>query len=167
MGYIPLRPDSASPRPRMEGFSACPGDEAVPSPEIGTVHSCWPSALTTLARSLRWGIVAPVPAMNLGMSVRTRRKGVPEDAHRGTCKPSSCSHSRRRPWPIRVSPEPGCHGFYTTTDFKEDVGDRGAQGLAIGGKGDATNGQAHSADGRGVAVQEFLAEFCGVGSLAP
>ena len=62
------------------------------------------------------------------------------------------------------SPDHGCHGFHTT-QFKELSGDRGAQGLAIGGRGnsdgDPTNGQAHSEAGRGSAVQEFLAEFCG------
>jgi hypothetical protein len=63
-----------------------------------------------------------------------------------------------------ASPEHGCHGFYTT-QFKELVGDRGAQGSAIGGlgnsDGDPTNGQAHSEAGRGATLQEFLAEFCG------
>jgi hypothetical protein len=67
------------------------------------------------------------------------------------------------------SPDKGCHGYYTT-QYKELVGDRGGQGTAIGGKGnsdgDATNGQAHSADGRGVTLQEFLATACGVGSQA-
>ena len=62
------------------------------------------------------------------------------------------------------SPDHGCHGFHTT-QFKELSGDRGAQGLAIGGRGnsdgDPTNGQAHSEAGRGSAVQEFLADFCG------
>jgi hypothetical protein len=67
------------------------------------------------------------------------------------------------------SPEKGCHGFHTT-NFKVVADDRGAQGSAIGGRGnsdgDPTSGQAHSADGRGAAVQAFLAEFCDVGSLA-
>jgi hypothetical protein len=67
------------------------------------------------------------------------------------------------------SPDKGCHGYYTT-QYKESVGDRGGQGSAIGGlgnsDGDATNGQAHSADGRGVTLQEFLATTCGVGSQA-
>ncbi len=67
------------------------------------------------------------------------------------------------------SPEKGCHGFHTT-NFKVISNDRGAQGSAIGGlgnsDGDPTNGQAHSGDGRGAAVQAFLAEFCGVGSQA-
>ena len=62
-----------------------------------------------------------------------------------------------------ASPENGCHGYHTTA-FKELVGDRGAQGSAIGGRGnsdgDPTNGQAHSEGGRGAAVQAFLAEFC-------
>jgi hypothetical protein len=63
-----------------------------------------------------------------------------------------------------ASPEKGCHGFYTT-QFKELVGDRGAQGTAIGGRGNSdgnpTNGQAHSEAGRGATLQAFLAEFCG------
>jgi hypothetical protein len=63
-----------------------------------------------------------------------------------------------------ASPEHGCHGFYTT-QFKELVGDHGAQRSAIGGlgnsDGDPTNGQAHSEAGRGATLQEFLAEFCG------
>ncbi len=67
------------------------------------------------------------------------------------------------------SPDNGCHGYHAT-QYKELVGDRGAQGSAIGGKGNSdgipANGQAHSADGRGAAVQEFLATFCGVGSQA-
>ena len=65
------------------------------------------------------------------------------------------------------SAENGCHGFYTT-QYKETVGDRGAQGQAIGGKGNSdgnpTDGQAHSAVGRGQTLQEFLAASCGVGS---
>jgi hypothetical protein len=68
------------------------------------------------------------------------------------------------------SADKGCHGFYTT-QFKEDTGDRGAQGSAIGGNGnsdgDPTNGQAHSEDGRGQTLQVFLAEFCDVGSQKP
>jgi hypothetical protein len=68
------------------------------------------------------------------------------------------------------SPENGCHGYHTTF-YKELVGDRGGQGSAIGGKGnsdgDPTNGQAHSAAGRGATLQEFLAAACGVGSQAP
>ena len=67
------------------------------------------------------------------------------------------------------SPDNGCHGYHAT-QYKELVGDRGAQGSAIGGTGNSdsipANGQAHSADGRGAAVQEFLATFCGVGSQA-
>jgi hypothetical protein len=63
-----------------------------------------------------------------------------------------------------ASPEHGCHGFYTT-QFKQMTGDRGAQGSAIGGRGnsdgDPTNGQAHSEAGRGATLQAFLAEFCG------
>jgi hypothetical protein len=63
-----------------------------------------------------------------------------------------------------ASPEHGCHGFYTT-QFKELTGDRGAQGTAIGGRGnsdgDPTNGQAHSEAGRGATLQAFLAEVCG------
>jgi hypothetical protein len=62
------------------------------------------------------------------------------------------------------SPDDGCHGYHTT-QFKELTGDRGAQGTAIGGRGnsdgDPTNGQAHSEAGRGAMVQEFLEEFCG------
>jgi hypothetical protein len=68
------------------------------------------------------------------------------------------------------SADKGCHGFYTTM-YKELVGDRGAQGDAIGGTGnsdgDPTDGQAHSLVGRGATLQEFLAEFCGVGSQTP
>jgi hypothetical protein len=68
-----------------------------------------------------------------------------------------------------ASPDQGCHGFYTT-QFKELVGDRGAQGSAIGGRGnsdgDPSNGQAHSDLGRGQTLQAFLAEACGVGSQA-
>ena len=48
---------------------------------------------------------------------------------------------------------------------KQLSGDRGIQGSAIGGlgnsDGDSTNGQAHSAAGRGATLQEFLAAFCG------
>ena len=73
-------------------------------------------------------------------------------------------------WADPSSPERGCHGFYTT-QFKESVGDRGAQGAAIGGRGnsdgDPTNGQAHSELGRGATLQAFLAAACGVGSQAP
>ena len=62
------------------------------------------------------------------------------------------------------SPDNGCHGYYTT-QFKELTGDRGAQGAAIGGRGnsdgDPTNGQAHSEAGRGALLQEFLEQFCG------
>jgi hypothetical protein len=68
------------------------------------------------------------------------------------------------------SPDNGCHGYYTTL-YKTLVGDRGAQGTAIGGRGnsdgDPANGQAHSAVGRGETLQEFLAVNCGVGSQAP
>jgi hypothetical protein len=68
------------------------------------------------------------------------------------------------------SADKGCHGYYTT-QFKEMTGDRGAQGQAIGGRGnsdgDPTDGQAHSAAGRGATLQEFLAAACGVGSQAP
>jgi hypothetical protein len=68
------------------------------------------------------------------------------------------------------SAEKGCHGFHTT-QFKEFAGDRGAQGSAIGGKGNSdggpTNGQAHSAAGRGATLQAFLGATCGVGSQAP
>jgi len=64
----------------------------------------------------------------------------------------------------------GCHGYYTTL-YKEQVGDRGGQGSAIGGKGnsdgDPTNGQAHSTAGRGETLQAFLAANCGVGSQTP
>jgi hypothetical protein len=67
------------------------------------------------------------------------------------------------------SSENGCHGYYTT-QYKELVGDRGGQGSAIGGNGnsdgDPTNGQAHSAAGRGETLQAFLAANCGVGSQA-
>ena len=68
------------------------------------------------------------------------------------------------------SSDKGCHGFHTT-QFKELVGDRGAQGDAIGGRGnsdgDSSDGQAHSALGRGQTLQAFLAAACGVGSQAP
>jgi hypothetical protein len=68
------------------------------------------------------------------------------------------------------SPDNGCHGYYTTL-YKEQVGDRGGQGSAIGGNGnsdgDPTNGQAHSTLGRGETLQEFLAANCGVGSQVP
>ena len=68
------------------------------------------------------------------------------------------------------SPDNGCHGYYTT-QYKEQVGDRGGQGSAIGGKGnsdgDPTNGQAHSTAGRGETLQAFLAANCGVGSQTP
>jgi hypothetical protein len=63
-----------------------------------------------------------------------------------------------------ASPENGCHGFYTTL-AKQDSGDRGIQGTAIGGRGnsdgDPTNGQAHSDAGRGATLQAFLAAVCG------
>ena len=66
------------------------------------------------------------------------------------------------------SDENGCHGYYTT---QAKAADRGAQGSAIGGKGnsdgDPTNGQAHSEAGRGDTLQAFLAATCGVGSEAP
>ena len=65
------------------------------------------------------------------------------------------------------SEDKGCHGYYTTL-YKQQQLDRGAQGTAIGGKGnsdgDPTDGQAHSEDGRGATLQAFLDEFCGVGS---
>ena len=68
------------------------------------------------------------------------------------------------------SADKGCHGYYTTL-YKQMVGDRGGQGDAIGGRGnsdgDPTDGQAHSLVGRGATLQEFLAEFCGVGSQTP
>jgi hypothetical protein len=64
----------------------------------------------------------------------------------------------------------GCHGFFTVL-FKQLTGDPGAQGSAIGGRGnsdqDPTNGQAHSELGRGATLQAFLAVACGVGSQAP
>jgi hypothetical protein len=67
------------------------------------------------------------------------------------------------------SPENGCHGYWTTA-AKSDA-DRGVQGSAIGGKGnsdgDSTNGQAHSAAGRGETLQAFLAASCEVGSQVP
>jgi len=68
------------------------------------------------------------------------------------------------------SPENGCHGYYTTL-YKQQAQDRGAQGTAIGGRGNSdrnpANGQAHSQPGRGATLQEFLAAHCGVGSAAP
>jgi uncharacterized membrane protein len=61
----------------------------------------------------------------------------------------------------------GCHGYWTV-QYKKAVQDAGGQGSAIGGKGksdgDPTNGQAHSAVGRGQTLQQFLAQQCGVGS---
>jgi hypothetical protein len=66
------------------------------------------------------------------------------------------------------SPDNGCHGYWTT---QAKVADRGAQGTAIGGKGnsdgDPTNGQAHSEPGRGAVLQTFLGSACGVGSETP
>jgi hypothetical protein len=66
------------------------------------------------------------------------------------------------------SDDNGCHGYYTT---QAKVLDRGAQGDAIGGRGnsdgDPADGQAHSAAGRGETLQAFLAAQCGVGSQAP
>ena len=66
------------------------------------------------------------------------------------------------------SDENGCHGYWTT---QAKATDRGARGSAIGGlgnsDGDPTNGQAHSAAGRGETLQAFLAANCGVGSDAP
>lgn len=63
-----------------------------------------------------------------------------------------------------ASPENGCHGYYTTL-AKEQSGDRGIQGSAIGGRGnsdgDPANGQAHSEAGRGATLQAFLAAACG------
>lgn len=69
------------------------------------------------------------------------------------------------------SAEPnGCHGAATVA-YKQLTNDPGAQGTAIGGKGnsdgDPANGQAHSAAGRGALVQAFLAANCGIGSEAP
>jgi hypothetical protein len=67
------------------------------------------------------------------------------------------------------SPENGCHGYWTTQ--AKSPGDRGAQGREIGGNGNSdgnpTNGQAHSALGRGATLQAFLAAACQVGSQAP
>ena len=70
-----------------------------------------------------------------------------------------------------VPAEPqGCHGA-ATVFFKNLNNDAGWQGTAIGGKGnsdgDNTDGQAHSAAGRGAILQGFLAAECGVGSQAP
>ena len=66
------------------------------------------------------------------------------------------------------SPEHGCHG-YDATQYKQQAQDRGAQGTAIGGRGnsdrDPSNGQAHSQPGRSTQLQELLAADCGVGSL--
>lgn len=68
------------------------------------------------------------------------------------------------------SADKGCHGFHTT-QAKDLAGDRGAQGEAIGGRGNSdgnpSDGQAHSALGRGQTLQAFLATACGVGSQAP
>lgn len=68
------------------------------------------------------------------------------------------------------SAEKGCHGYYTTK-FKTQLNDRGAQGTAIGGRGnsddDAANGQAHSQAGRRAWLQQLLATYCDVGSEAP
>ena len=63
------------------------------------------------------------------------------------------------------SPDNGCHGYYTT---QAKATDRGAQGEAIGGRGNSDgnpdNGQAHSAAGRGDTLQAFLGSTCQVGS---
>ena len=63
----------------------------------------------------------------------------------------------------------GCHGAATVA-YKQATGEAGGQGSAIGGRGnsdgDNTNGQAHSAAGRGQTLQAFLAAACGVGSQA-
>ena len=63
----------------------------------------------------------------------------------------------------------GCHG-QATTAYKETVNDRGAQGSAIGGKGNSdglpADGQAHMEPGRGALVQAFLGATCEVGSQA-
>ena len=67
------------------------------------------------------------------------------------------------------SPDKGCHGYYTT-QYKESVEDRSGQGSTGSNgnsDGDPTNGQAHSADGRGATLQAFRAGSCGVGSDAP
>jgi hypothetical protein len=68
-----------------------------------------------------------------------------------------------------ASPENGCHGYWTTQAKSDD--NRGVQGEAIGGKGnsdgDPSDGQAHSALGRGQTLQAFLATTCGVGSQVP
>jgi hypothetical protein len=61
----------------------------------------------------------------------------------------------------------GCHGAATVA-YKKAVNDAGGQGPAIGGKGnsdgDPLDGQAHSAVGRGLTLQAFLAEACDLGS---
>ena len=63
----------------------------------------------------------------------------------------------------------GCHGAATVA-YKQATGDAGGQGSAIGGlgnsDGNADNGQAHSAAGRGAILQAFLAANCDVGSQA-
>jgi hypothetical protein len=63
----------------------------------------------------------------------------------------------------------GCHGSHTVL-AKQQQGDAGHQGAAIGGNGnsdgDSTNGQAHSDAGRGAILQDFLANVCDVGSQA-
>lgn len=65
--------------------------------------------------------------------------------------------------------ENGCHGYWTTQAKSDD--NRGAQGAAIGGKGNSdgnpSNGQAHSPAGRGQTLQAFLGTACGVGSQVP
>jgi hypothetical protein len=61
----------------------------------------------------------------------------------------------------------GCHGAATVA-YKQAVKDAGGQGSAIGGLGNSDgtlNGQAHSALGRGLTLQQFLKEACQVGSL--
>jgi hypothetical protein len=62
----------------------------------------------------------------------------------------------------------GCHGYWTTQAKSTD---RGAQGSAIGGKGnsdgDPGNGQAHEEPGRGATLQAFLGSACEVGSQKP
>ena len=63
-----------------------------------------------------------------------------------------------------ASPDNGCTGYWTT-QYKDSVGDRSAQGLAIGGlgnsDGNSANGQAHSDLGRGEMMKEFHAQYCG------
>ena len=57
----------------------------------------------------------------------------------------------------------GCTGHYTV-QYKQDAGEAGATGSAIGGTGNNKDGlkagQAHSVDGRGQMVKDFHDQDC-------